>query len=131
MMKGEIYKREGLYYLVVDDSNDVGMLKERIRVLEEENKKLREKSESQKSVAVDSWELEKYKKWLDEANKAYEELEATSEEKLDSALKLCFDQMARTRSLPILQAPTFKEFKKRALGMDTSDTDSDFVDLPF
>ena len=48
--RGEIYKREGLYYLVVDESNNVGMLKERIRVLEEENKKLIEKSDCTPSV---------------------------------------------------------------------------------
>lgn len=52
MMKGEIYKEDGMYYLVVDESNDVGQLKGRIKVLEEdvsrlveENKKIKEKSE--------------------------------------------------------------------------------------
>lgn len=58
-------------------------------------------------------------------------MEASSEKTLDESLERCFNQMNRTKSLPVLQAPTFKEFKKRALGMDTSDTDADFVDLPF
>lgn len=52
MMKGEIYKEDGMYYLVVDESNDVNQLNGRIKVLEEdvsrlveENKKIKEKSE--------------------------------------------------------------------------------------
>jgi len=59
-MKGEIYKEDGMYYLVVDESNDVNQLKGRIKVLEddlsklvEENKKIKEKSESNQGVGSD------------------------------------------------------------------------------
>ncbi len=100
---------------------------ERVR---RENEMLKEKLK-EKSEWKNSEELASYKKWLDEANAAYEELESESEKKLDEALERCFNQMSRTNSLPVLQAPTLKEFKKWALGIDTSDTDSDFVDLPF
>ena len=127
-MKGEIYKEDGMYYLVVDESNDVNQLKGRIKVLEEdvsrlaeENKKVKEKSEW-----VDVEELANYKKWLNEANIAYEELEASSEKRLDESLERCFNHMTRCRCLPVLQAQTFNEFKKWALGMDTNDTDADF-----
>ena len=125
MMRGEIYKEDWMYHLVVEEDN-INSLKDKIRLLEEENKKLKEKSEW-----VNIEELDNYKKWLNEANVAYEELEASSEKKLDDSLERCFNHMNRTRCLPVLQAPTFNEFKKWALGMDTSDTDSDFVDLPF
>lgn len=117
-----------MYYLVVDESNDVNQLKGRIRVLEDnisklvgENKKIREKSEW-----VDVEELANYKKWLDEANAAYEELEKSASRQLDESLERCFNHMTRCRCLPVLQAPTFNAFKKWALGMDTSDTDADF-----
>lgn len=114
-----------MYHLFVEEDN-INSLKDRIRILEEENGKLKEKSEW-----VDMEELANYKKWLDEANRAYEELEANSEKQLDEALERCFSHMSRMKSLPVLQAPTFKEFKKWSLWMDTSDTDADFIDLPF
>lgn len=114
-----------MYHLVIEEDN-INSLKDKIRLLEEENRKLKEKSEW-----VNVEELANYKKWLDEANKAYEELESNSEKQLDESLERCFNHMSRMKSLPVLQAPTFKEFKKWALWMDTSDTDSDFVDLPF
>lgn len=105
------------------EEDDIDRIKRENEVLKA---KLKEKSEWKNSE-----ELANYKKWLDEANTAYEELEANSEKQLDESLERCFNHMSRMKSLPVLQAPTFKEFKKWALGMDTSDTDSDFVDLPF
>lgn len=120
IVAGKVWRNEDWTWHLEEE--DVEMVKRENEMLKE---KLKEKAEWKNSE-----ELASYKKWLDEANAAYEELEANSEKTLDEALERCFDHMRRVNSLPILQAPTFKEFKKWALGIDTSDTDSDF-DLPF
>lgn len=128
MMKGEIYKKDGMYYLVVDESSDVNYLKDKVKALEDSERRLKEELEklSKKSEWFNADELYRYKKWLDEANVAYEELEKSTNKQLDEALERCFNHMTRCRCLPVLQAQTFNEFKKWALGMDTSDTDADF-----
>lgn len=128
MMRGEIYKKDGMYYLVVDESSDVNYLKDKVKALEDSEKRLKGELEklSKKSEWFNADELYRYKKWLDEANVAYEELEKSTNRQLDEALERCFNHMTRYRCLPVLQAQTFNEFKKWALGMDTSDTDADF-----
>ena len=115
--KGKVYMEDGMYVLVEDDVDSLR------RENEELKQKLKEKSEWSNSE-----ELANYKKWLDQANNAYEELERGKDEELDWALRRCFDYMQSRRCLPV---PTFNEFKKWCAGIDTSNTDSDFSDLPF
>lgn len=44
-MKGEIYKKDGMYYLVVDESSDVNYLRDKVKALEDSERRLKEELE--------------------------------------------------------------------------------------
>ena len=110
-----------MYHLVVEE-DDANSLKDRIRILEEENKKLKEKSEW-----VNIEELANYKKWLDEANAAYEELEAQKEKELASITKRCWDYMVQRKCCP---TQTKQEFEYWIIGKEYTDIQFSPDDLP-
>lgn len=95
-------------------------------LLEKEVKELKEKLK--KSDVVDSGGLGKYKEWLDQANKAYEDLEKEKKAEVDSITKRCWDYMYQHKCCP---TQTYKEFEYWILGKEYADIQFDPSDLPF
>lgn len=73
-------------------------------------------------------ELEKYKVWLDQANKAYDDLVAEKEKELQGITKRCRDYMLQRKCPP---TQTKQEFEYRILGKEYADVQFSPDDLPF
>lgn len=116
-VRGKVYVEDGMYVLVEDDIDSV----------RRENEELKEKLKK-KSEWADSEELANYKKWLDEANAAYEELEAQSKAEIEGITKRCWDYMVQRKCCP---TQTKQEFEYWILGKEYKDIQFSPDELPF
>ena len=87
--RGKVYMEDGMYVLVEDD----------VDALRRENEELKQKLK-EKSEWSNSEELAKYKKWLDQANAAYEELEKQHEEEFNAIANRCWNYMTQRKCCP-------------------------------
>ena len=100
-IKGKVYMEDGMYVLVEDDVDS----------LRRENEELRQKLK-EKSEWSNSEELANYKKWLDQANSAYDELVAEHEKEIMSITKRCWDYMFQRKCCPTQTKSQFEYWIK-------------------
>jgi len=92
---------DGMYVLVEDD----------VDALRRENEELKQKLK-EKSEWSNSEELANYKKWLDQANSAYDELVAQHEREIMDITKRCWDYMSQRKCCPTQTKSQFEYWIK-------------------
>lgn len=90
-----------MYVLVEDD----------VDALRRENEELKQKLK-EKSEWSNSEELANYKKWLDQANSAYDELVAQHEREITDITKRCWDYMSQRKCCPTQNKSQFEYWIK-------------------
>lgn len=120
--RGEVRRWEWVYYLVVKDE------KEEKPDLKFISKVMGEKVLDHGEIVRLNEELEKYKVWLDQANKAYDDLVAEKEKELQSITKRCRDYMLQRKCPP---TKTKQEFEYRILGKEYADVQFSPDEVPF
>lgn len=119
MERGEVWKENGMYcFGEEEEKSDLKFI----------SKAMWEKVLAHWEIIKLNEELSQYKEWLDQANKAYEDLEREKKAEVDGITKRCWDYMYQHKCCP---TQTYKEFEYWILGKEYADIQFDPSDLPF
>lgn len=123
--RGEVRRWDWVYYLEVKDGEKEKEEKVDLKFI---SKAMWEKVLAHGEIARLNEELEKYKEWLDEANAAYEKLEAERDAQIVGITKRCWDYMFQRKCCP---TQTKSQFEYRIQWKPYTDVQFSPDDLPF